>query len=293
MENFNAYEVNKYKYYDGNNGKKVCLEDKNKVKYMLKTPPYKDFSYTMGCFSEDIGCKIFTSLGFKTQETQLGTYKIDGKDMVCVLCKDFEIEDKKLFKFAQLKNGVMDTPKSGYGVELSSILDTIEEQNIMEPKELKVFFWNMFIADALVGNSNRHNGNWGFLIDEKKQSVEFAPIFDCGSCLYSQLKEENIQHILDNQHEKDNRIYVFPNSAIKMNDEKINYFDFISSNVNQDCTNALQRIIPKIDLEKINHIIDDTEGISALRKTFLKTMIKERKEKILDKSLEIIAMPKT
>lgn len=23
-------------------------------------------------------------------------------------------------------------------------------------------FWDIFIADALIGNTDRHNGNWGF-----------------------------------------------------------------------------------------------------------------------------------
>ena len=31
--------------------------------------------------------------------------------------------------------------------------------------ELKEKFWNMFIIDCLIGNEDRHNGNWGFLKD--------------------------------------------------------------------------------------------------------------------------------
>ena len=36
----------------------------------------------------------------------------------------------------------------------------------------------MFIADSLVGNFDRHNENWGFLIDEKSQTIEIAPLVD-------------------------------------------------------------------------------------------------------------------
>ena len=51
----------------------------------------------------------------------------------------------------------------------------------------------MFITDTLVGSFDRHNGNWGFLIDEEKQKVEIAPIYDCASCLYPQLTDERIK----------------------------------------------------------------------------------------------------
>lgn len=42
----------------------------------------------------------------------------------------------------------------------------------------------MFIVDAFLGNFDRHNGNWGILVDECKKTAEIAPVYDCGSCLY-------------------------------------------------------------------------------------------------------------
>lgn len=288
MENFNNYRLNKYKYYDGNNGKKICLMDENNIKYMLKTPPSKKGKYTNGCISEDLGSKIFSSMGFHAQETKLGIYCINGKEEICVLCKDFETNNRKLVKFAELKNGVMETPESGFGVELSSVLSTIEEQEIIDPIKLKEFFWDMFIGDALLGNFDRHNGNWGFLIDEANAVVDLAPIYDCGSCLYSQMTDEVMKKVLVDETEKEARVYVFPNSALKIDNVKINYFNFISSGQNKDCTEALKRITPRIDLEIINKIIDNTEGITELQKQFYKTILEERKTKILEKSLEIL-----
>ncbi len=49
---------------------------------------------------------------------------------------------------------------------------------------------------------------------------------------------------------------------------------------------ALKRIRPKLDLAKINRIIDETPYISELQKRFYKTMLRERKEKMLDASLQ-------
>ena len=163
---------------------------------------------------------------------------------------------------------------------------TIEEQTAVNPYELKEWFWNIFIVDALIGNWDRHNGNWGFLYNTETDKMEIAPVYDCGNCLFPQADDIIMQDTLDSQEERNLRIYQIPLSGIKINGTKINYYDFIYSLENKDCNRALMRIHPKIDLAKIDQIIDDTPYINALQKRFYKTMLKERKEKILDVSAE-------
>lgn len=222
--------------------------------------------------------------GLNVQKTILGTYSSQGNTKTVVACKDFTSYGKIFKQFAELKNSQIETSKNGYGTELNEVIETIEEQQIYDAKELKEFFWNMFIADALVGNFDRHNGNWGFLIDEAKQSVEIAPIYDCASCLYPQLTDERIKEIINNEDEINARVYVFPTSALKEDGKKINYFEYISSLKNEDCNSAIMRIVPLIDLNKINNIIEQTPEISEIRKEFYKKIIKERYEKILLKT---------
>lgn len=154
-------------------------------------------------------------------------------------------------------------------------------QQIYDVKKLKEFFWDLFIADCLVGNFDRHNENWGFLIDEKSRNIEIAPIYDCASCLFPQLTDARIAEIMDVRDEIDARVYTFPTSALKENDKKINYFDYISSLKNPDCNEALKRIVPLIDMNKIYQIIDETDYISDIRKEFYKRIINERYTKIL------------
>ena len=72
----------------------------------------------------------------------------------------------------------------------------------------------MFIADALLGNFDRHNGNWGILVDEESQTAEIAPVYDCGSCLYPQLGAHEMQAVLDDEREVNRRVYEYPTSAI-------------------------------------------------------------------------------
>ena len=48
----------------------------------------------------------------------------------------------------------------------------------MDPVELENWFWDMFIVDALIGNWDRHNGNWGFLYDTVQDEMKLAPVYD-------------------------------------------------------------------------------------------------------------------
>lgn len=293
MIDFTNCEINKFKYYGGKNGGKVCIKYLDED-YMLKFPGQNkgnlSMSYSNNCISEYVACHIIETLGLKTQETLLGTYKIEGKEKVVVACKDFTKQGTVLKQFAELKNSQIETSENGYGTELSEIIETIENQQIYDEKELKEYFWNMFIADCLVGNFDRHNGNWGFLINENLQKVEIAPIYDCASCLYPQLNDETMEKYINSNEEMEARVFVFPTSAIKIKGDKINYFKFISSLENKECNEALERITPLINLEKINEIIDNTPYISNIRKEFYKKIVELRYNKILKYSYEKIKM---
>lgn len=290
MIDFTMCEINKFKAYGGANGNKIHILYEG-TGYMLKIPPVptlnKNMSYTNGCVSEYLACHIFSALGIRTQETLLGTYTDKrGKEKMVVACADFTDGGKKLIEFAQLKNTCIDSEQNGYGKELSSIMEAIEEQKLILPNELREFFWDMFIIDALLGNFDRHNGNWGILVDENNQTAEIAPVYDCGSCLYPQLAVENMQKVLDSEEEINKRIFVFPTSSIEENGKKISYFEFISSLQNEECNAALKRVYRRIDLKKISKIVDETPELHPIQREFYKIILQERMEKVLDCSME-------
>ena len=131
----------------------------------------------------------------------------------------------------------------------------------------------MFIVDCLIGNTDRHNGNFGFIKNIKTEELILAPIYDCGLCLFSIFTDEKMKEVLDNEGLLRDCIKN-TSSAIKYNGSKIKYYDFITSLKNEDCIEALTRIYPKIDIEKINPIIDDIPCITDIRKEFYKTIIK-------------------
>ena len=139
----------------------------------------------------------------------------------------------------------------------------------------------MFTADALLGNFDRHNGNWGFLYDEAHGETEIAPLFDCGSCLLPQADEKVMKKVLDNEAELRARVFQFPTSAIKLHGRKINYYDFLIRAENEDANAALMRIAPRIDIEKINSFIDSVEGVGELQKEFYRAYIAARCDLII------------
>lgn len=280
--------VQKNKTYAGANGSKISVLY-NGEQYMLKFPPFptinKEMSYTNSCISEYIGCKVFESVGIPVQETVIGTYTSKGKEKVVVACKDFTSQGITLQDFASLKNRIIDSERNGYGTELADILSTIDEQTAMDSETLKTRFWDMFIVDALIGNWDRHNGNWGFLYNNATDEVTLAPVFDCGSSLYPQADEDLMKKILSDKNELNHRIFDIPLSAITYNGKKINYFKFLSEGKFPDCNKALKRIASRIDMKKIYEIIDNTPTITELQKEFYKTMLTARKERIIDFSL--------
>lgn len=243
-------------------------------------------SYANGCITEYLGSHIFELAGIPVQETLLGTYTRNGKEKVVVACRDFTSPNMVLQDFASLKNTIIGSSSNGYGTELEDILETIEEQLIMDPKILRDRFWDMFIIDALIGNWDRHNGNWGFLYNQATDEMSLAPVYDCGSCLYPQADESIMKVVLEDTAERDQRIFDRPLSGIKKNDQKINYYRFLSSLENQDCNAALKRIYSRITVADLTKLIEETPLIGDLQKQFYLTMLLERREKILQYSLE-------
>ena len=92
MIDFTKCEINKFKYYGGKNGGKICVIYNNED-YMLKFPGINEgiseYGYSNNCISEYLACHIIETLGLKVQHTLLGKYNLNGTEKVVVACKDF------------------------------------------------------------------------------------------------------------------------------------------------------------------------------------------------------------
>jgi len=285
MEKIYRFEqyANSYKFYGGADNKSSINIDG--ADYMLKfqntivNRNQLNSFYSNNIFSEYISCKIIESMGLDTQEVLLGHY--NGK--LAVACKDFTNQNQNLIEFSKIENRVIDSAHRGRTPILSN-LNTIFKSDIFDDKlkvEAKERYWDIFICDALIGNFDRHSGNWGYLIDILSGEMKNAPIYDCGSSLYPQLSDEGMMKVLCTEAEIRERIDKFPKAALIVNGSKINYKTYIGSLENNDCNQALLRVSPKIDLKKINTIIADTPFISEKRKKFYVTMLERRYNEII------------
>lgn len=271
--------------YNGANGKKIAVEYNGRV-YMLKFPPsaegkQTELSYTSSCISEHIASSVFGLLEIPAQKTMLGTFRVAGKEKVVCACLDFTDGGKVLYDFCSIKNTVIDSEHGGTGTELSDLIETFEKQEFVNPKELEIYFWDMFVVDALLGNFDRHNGNWGFLVDHSLQTAEIAPVFDCGSCLLPQADDKVMDKVLKNEDELNARIFQFPASAIREHGRKICYYDFLMAGEYPECNKALLRIVPRINIKEIQDFIDTVPYLSELQNRFYKTYIRARLERLL------------
>lgn len=282
-----------FKVYSGANGQKLSIEYDGE-QYMLKFPPSAagkptELSYTNGCVSEHIGSTIFRMIGIPAQETMLGTFTANGKTKVVCACRDFVQRGKCLYDFCGIKNTIIDSEHHGTGTELSSVLETIQKQEFVESQKLLSHFWNVFVVDAFLGNFDRHNGNWGFLFDEESHRAEIAPVFDCGSCLLPQADENIMNDVLCNEDKLNARIFHFPASALRENDKKIGYYDFLTSAKNPDCNEAVLRIVPRIDMDRIiDFVNNEVPYITELQKQFYTRYIEARYEKIMIPAYEAV-----
>ena len=265
--------------YNGANGKKIAVSYDGDV-WMLKFPPSAAekptaLSYTNSCLSEHLASTIANMIGLKSQETRLGTFT-NGKTKVVCACRDFTAHGKLLYDFCSIKNTVIDSDTNGTGTELDDVLETMDKQSFVDPLVLREHFWDMFVVDAFLGNFDRHNGNWGFLVDPNVNRAEIAPLFDFGSCLLPQADDDIMRRVIDDKAERDARIYNFPASALKQNGRKIGYAEFIAANRTGVLASSLARIVPKIDLGAISGLVDDTPLLTDLQRNFYKTYLAAR-----------------
>lgn len=273
--------------YNGANGKKIAVWFNGEV-WMLKFPNDvrerpNEQSYSNSCFSEHIGCVIYRKFGIPVQETCLGTFA-NGKIKIVCACKDFTRPGLRLLDFCSIKNSVLETGSGGTGTELSDVLETIDQQHFMDSMVVRQRFWQMFVVDALLGNFDRHNGNWGFLVDENTGDVKLAPVFDCGSCLLPQADDNIMQKCLDNQDEMLARVYSFPSSMLKVDGRKINYYDFLKAYREEDFTSVLKELTPKIMELDFEGTISETPYMTELHRKFLTQYLNIRREKLFGRN---------
>lgn len=170
------------KRYDGTTDKfGITVKNQDYIVKMQKLTESNEYS---DIYSEYVAQRIIEAVGIPCHEVWIGQY--DTK-LVSIL-KDFTNNDYKLRTYGETK-------QSSEGTEIENKAYTYDDVLYMIDKHTKMSksnkdetirrFWQMFIMDAILGNRDRHRGNWGYLMHNNECMP--APLFDNGASLFPDL----------------------------------------------------------------------------------------------------------
>lgn len=248
-------------------------------------------SYSSAPVSEYLGSHIYGIAGIPVQETLLGTY--NGK--VVVACRDFietlpDAQNYELIEFKKLENSFLDSSTAGGRTPLyENLIAVFANHDALHDirAEAEDRYWKMFAVDALIGNFDRHAGNWGYILNKTENKiVGLAPVYDCGSSLYPQLNESAMEDLLEDRERFEKRTMTFPTAALRLGKKKVHYHEFLLSAEGAKARIALGELLPKIDFEQIKSLIAQTPYISDIRRKFYMHMIELRRDMILQPAYE-------
>lgn len=306
MIDFTNCMIDRSAHYGGSDQKRgIIFHNK---RYMLKMSDRIDSekrnslnnSYSNSVFSEYICCHILNASGYAAQDTLLGNLTIktasaDDKIVPVVACENFVKPGCELIEFKDIANALL-PEKPGKIPRMEELYAIFCTPNVYfdanHGKEALDNYWDLFIWDSLFGNFDRHAHNWGYLLNQQSGELLPAPIYDCGSCLYPQLADDSLDRIMNTPEEVQMRIEKFPTAALEDTQRnKVNYKAFIQSFCNPDCTAALLRVFPHINLKIISNVINSVPELTPIRREFYKTMLHARYEKILVPAYEQARKP--
>lgn len=214
------------KIYNGNTVKfGITVQDAD---YIVKFPKGND----MSVYCEYICSAFICSLGVSCHKVWLGLYHGTLVDVIL----DFTSgRDYTLHSFKSTKQSSEDTDINTKEYTYDDVLYLIDKHLKMTEEhkyKSKLFFWDMFLCDAIIGNRDRHWGNWGYLAQNLHYTA--APLYDNGAGLFPNVNDVIAQY-RDLSNRKQflyDRIFIFPASLLKIKRKdrayRSNYYEMFS-----------------------------------------------------------------
>jgi hypothetical protein len=208
--------------------------------------------------SEHVSSRFINECGIPAHNTFLGVYKND----LCVMCEDFSDSHGELHEFGNISSS-FDTDKNEHDYFFSDVLYMIQKVKNVDFPACKEGFMFMFLMDAILGNPDRHMGNWGLC--KKAGMYKFAPIYDNGASLFPRADIENISEEWMRE-----RCMTFPNSKIMFGKirKRSDYREVVQSGIIDN--NAVEYVSA---LDVLKNIDNATQGLSVGLRRFYRTVV--------------------
>lgn len=294
------------KYVEGKDGKLYYFK-RSEYKEAQGGKPEKDYRYEF--WSEVIAHEVGTLLGFNTLRYDIA---IDN-DIVGCLCEDMLGSGKEELimgvQYLQGYDNFFDPLKREHRKKYTFQLI----ENAMAKYGYEVFLKNitsLIVFDTIIGNSDRHQENWGVIAElkplyrsmekvlnsgdeEERQllrdaklllpdNMKFAPFFDNGSSLCRELSACRVEELLLDKDLQE--IYIQKGKAeIHWQEQKLSHFQLVEnlldSNYRKEVIESIMQVRERFDEKAVNEIVYLVDNVLPSSHSFYK-MPDVRKELI-------------
>lgn len=242
----------------------------NRIAKLIKIPAPEAF-----CANDGNRYGILQKFFLKLKGKQIIEYLVEGGDLITAIDPSF---DRKKGE----RHNV-------YLVE--KVLKFLKKDIIFKD------FLQLLVFDAIIGNTDRHQENWGLILNVGEKHVRLAPAYDNSDCFGREILEEHIQGFLDDKN-KLIRYILRGKPHMRWSDDgeilyELSHFDFLDKMVNKwplvrgyikKQTTFSNQEIEKIlsELHEIN-IANEKYALTKLRCDFINAIIVTRRDLIRKK----------
>jgi len=246
--------------------------------YYFKTSLKKEGrDYKHEFWSEILASEIGRELGFNTLRYDIAYHKdVQGKEEIGCLSKS--MIDTSRYKLSEGVNYLLAynpnyNPKDEKNLYTFNFIENALGKSLLKDKMHYVV--KTIIFDSLIGNGDRHQENWGFIVPsfqhenkdvkifiESLMSI-FTPIYDSGSSLGRELTDERVDMLLRDS--KMLEAYINRSDCkIRWEDKKISHFDLlkrIKENViyKEIIETEIKRIEKAFNRNSVENVVDSID----------------------------------
>ncbi len=170
--------------------------------------------------SEYVASRFIQACNIPVHRVVLAQYN----ESLCVLCEDFTPIYGELKEFSSISSS-FDTDKSKHDYYFNEVLYLMSRLQNVDQQYSISGFWKMYIMDAILGNPDRHMGNWGMC--KNNGIYRISPIYDNGASLFPRAKKLEVDK--EWMYE---RTYTFPNSKFMFSSrQRSSYKEVLQSGI--------------------------------------------------------------
>lgn len=236
-------------------------------------------------WSEKVSSEIGKAIGFKTHKTDIATMKLTHdvmdfyginpefakhfKEIHGSLCWSFLNENESLVEGADMIMGYDQTYDRDFLQGDKEIYNFDLLYRVFRDYEMLDDLFQMIVFDTLIGNTDRHQDNFGIIRNENTgKIIRFAPLYDNASSLGRELSRENAEKKLSD--DRSFNAYLFGTKSttlIRWNSrwekKEINIFDFYNL-VKEKYYNEIikhNQVVENLSDKKIYNIVNNVPSI--------------------------------